>query len=53
MRRYVLGKLYMQMKTRYILDQSNPVYSDFVELYLSILADYEQSVVPRLVEADI
>jgi hypothetical protein len=53
MRRYVLGKLYMQMKSRYIMDKTNPVYSDFLELYLSILADYEESVVPRLVEADV
>lgn len=53
MRRFVLGKLYMQMKTRYALDWDNPIYIDFVEMYNSILADYEARIVPRLVEADI
>jgi hypothetical protein len=53
MRRFVVGKLYMQMKTRYIGDLSNPVYADFLRVYNAILADYEDSVVPRLTEADI
>ena len=53
MRRFVVGKLYMQMKTRYIGDLSNPVYADFLRLYNAILADYEDSVVPRLTETDI
>lgn len=53
MRRFVLGKMYMQMKTRYILDRDNPVFNDFLRLYTSVLGDYESNIVPRLVEADI
>ncbi|NBF40951.1 MAG: hypothetical protein GVY14_11090 [Spirochaetes bacterium] len=53
MRRFVLGKLYMQMKTRYAFDWDNPIYVEFVELYNGILAEYEERIVPRLVEADI
>jgi hypothetical protein len=53
MRRFVLGKIYMQMKTRYIFDRGNPVFNDFLRLYTSVLADYENTIVPRLVEADI
>jgi hypothetical protein len=53
MRRYVLGKLYMQMKTRYIARLESPVFGDFVRVYNAILAEYEERIVPRLVEADI
>ncbi len=53
LRRFVLGKMYMQMKTRYILDQDHPAFNDFLRLYTTVLGDYEDNVVPRLVEADI
>ncbi|MFO8063664.1 MAG: FecR domain-containing protein [Spirochaetia bacterium] len=53
MRRFVVGKLYMQIKSRYILDEDDPIYSEFLRIYNGILADYEENIVPRLVDADI
>ena len=53
MRRYVLGKLYMQMKTRYILNVDNPVFADFLQVYRQLVDDFEREIVPELVEADI
>mgnify|MGYP006276422309 FL=1 len=53
MRRYVLGKLYMQMKTRYILDVDNPVFADFLQAYRQVVDDFEREIAPQLVEADI
>lgn len=53
MRRFVLGRLYMEMKSRYIMDLQNPVYLDFIELYEQSKMLFEDRVVPLLVEADI
>jgi hypothetical protein len=53
LRRFVLGGMYMQLKTRHPLDASDPAFAGFLEVYSRILKDFEESIVPQLVEADI
>lgn len=53
MRRFVLGSMYMQVKSRHILDSDNAQLVDFLNVYSQILKDYETNTVPQLVEADI
>ncbi len=53
LRRYVLSNMYIDMKTKYILDRENPAYIRFIEKYEKFLQVYEKVVVPYLVEADI
>jgi hypothetical protein len=53
MRRYVVGGLYLQMKSSYINKQGEPVYREYLSLHESILKEYEEIIVPQLVEADI
>jgi len=53
LRRYVLGSMYIDMKTEFILDSDNPVFVRFIEEYEKFLQVYEKNVVPYLVEADI
>ncbi|MFP3959966.1 MAG: hypothetical protein ACLFUX_07340, partial [Spirochaetaceae bacterium] len=53
MRRYVLGKLYMQMKTRHILESDDAEFRRFAEGHAEIVDDYESRIVPRLNDLDI
>jgi hypothetical protein len=53
LRRFVLGGMYMQLKTRHPLDSTDPAFALFLEAYDRILKDFEESIVPQLVEADI
>lgn len=53
LRRYVLGNLYMQMKTRHMMDLDNPLLGQFLSAYEDFLSAYEERVVPGLVERDI
>jgi len=53
LRRYVVGGLYLQMKSRYITKPTALVYQEFLERYRDILRKYEETIVPHLVEADI
>jgi hypothetical protein len=53
LRRFVLGGMYMQLKTRHPLDPADPGLAGFLEIYSRILKDFETSIVPQLVEADI
>ncbi len=53
LRRYVLSSMYIDMKTSFILDNRNVLYTDFLEEYESFLKIYEEKVVQYLVEADI
>jgi hypothetical protein len=53
LRRYVLGGMYMQLKTRHPLDPSEAGFAAFLGIYNRALADFEAGVVPQLVEADI
>jgi len=52
MRRYVMSGLYVTMKTEYLDDPQNETYLAFLKAYNSLLAAYEEGVVPYLVEAD-
>jgi FecR protein len=53
LRRYVLGGMYMEMKTRHPQGASDPALAPFLEAYKRILKDFEAGIVPQLVEADI
>jgi hypothetical protein len=53
LRRFVLGGMYMQLKTRHPLDSTDPAFALFREVYERALKDFEESIVPQLVEADI
>ena len=53
LRRYILGKMYVELTTRYIMDKDNPTYTDFVAVYNEFLDRYDSGIVPNLVEADI
>ncbi|MCG8477965.1 MAG: hypothetical protein MI724_02640 [Spirochaetales bacterium] len=53
LRRYVLGGIYVEMRSRFFLDAANPVYRDFITAYEEILAEYERRVTPDLVDVDI
>lgn len=53
LRRYVISSMYVDMKTKYILDLGNPLYQKFEKEYENFLMIFEEKVVPYLVEADI
>ncbi len=53
LRRFVLGKMYMNMKTRYVFEPSASEFEQFEEIYTETLDDFEQRITTHLVEADI
>ena len=53
MRRFVVGTMYVQMKTKFIMDKQNPILLDFINAYNEFLDVYETRIVPYLVERDI
>jgi len=53
LRRFVIGTMYVQMKTIYMMDQMNPEFLDFMNAYYQFVDLYETRIVPYLVEADI
>jgi len=53
LRRYVGGRLYVFMKERYITDREAGAYPEFLKQFDSMLSDFEESIVPFLVKADI
>jgi FecR protein len=53
LRRFVGGRLYVSMKSRYIANPHDPIWTDFLAEYASFLSLFEQSVAPHLVPADI
>lgn len=53
LRRYVLGRLYADMKARYILEPANPQFRDFLAAHAAFLNLFEQAVTPYLVVADL
>ncbi|MBN2532109.1 MAG: FecR domain-containing protein [Spirochaetales bacterium] len=53
LRRYVLGRMYIMMKTNSIKSLNSQVYNDFLSVYKQILTLFEKEVVLHLVEADI
>ena len=52
-RRFVIGGMYVEMKSRHIMNQDAPVFRDFIAVYAKITDSYEKTIVPQLVEADI
>ncbi len=53
LRRFVAGRMYMEMKTRYILDPMNPVFRDYEAAHRELLSYFEETMTAQLVEADI
>jgi hypothetical protein len=53
LRRYVLGGMYMELKTRHPKGSGDPAFAPFLEAYQRILNDFEKGIAPQLVEADI
>jgi FecR protein len=53
LRRFVGGRLYLFMKERNITHPNDSTYKDFIVRYSGFLADFEKSIVPYLVKADI
>lgn len=52
-RRYIMGKLYLEMKSRYIMDVENSVYKEFLSNYNRILDEFEIYVVPYMNPRDL
>ena len=53
LRRFVLGRMYVELKTRYMLNRNDPKYQAFLEEYQRFLESYEAGITPGLVDADI
>ena len=53
LRRYVIAYMYIEMKTKYVLDIINVEYLDFMKEYDKFLYIYEENITKTLVEADI
>lgn len=53
LRRYVAGRIYVTIKSRYIANRSAVEYIDYMEQHSQVLDRFESSIVPQLVEADI
>ncbi|UCF98075.1 MAG: FecR domain-containing protein [Spirochaetaceae bacterium] len=53
LRRYVAGRMYVLLKAQYITKANDSSYQQFLNRYSDILSDFESSIVPYLVEADI
>lgn len=53
LRRFVVGRMYLSLKTANIASPENPEYQEFLEVYQRILDLYEEKIVPRLVDADL
>jgi len=53
LRRFVLGRMYLSLKTSYIENLQDPKFVEFLEVYRRILAGYEDKVVPRLKDGDL
>lgn len=53
LRRYVGGRLYMFMKSRYIAAPAEPAWAEFRARFDRVLAGFERSVVPQLTAEDI
>ncbi|MFP4330195.1 MAG: FecR domain-containing protein [Spirochaetaceae bacterium] len=53
LRRHVLGRMYMTMKTLNIMNPENEEFQAFLEEYEAFLDLYEQRITPGLVPADI
>jgi hypothetical protein len=53
LRRHVVSRMYVNMKTQYINDLDNPLYQEFLALHAEVLAEFEQRIAPKLAVLDI
>jgi hypothetical protein len=53
LRRYVAGRMYLIMKTRYLTHPEDPAFGEFLDRYHEFLSTFERFIVPHLVEADL
>ncbi|TVR89804.1 MAG: hypothetical protein EA428_09475 [Spirochaetaceae bacterium] len=53
LRRHVIARMYVNMKTRYLTDLGNPLFQEFLALHGQVLAEFENRVVPQLTVLDI
>jgi hypothetical protein len=53
LRRYVAGRTYLLLKSRFITNPTTTTVSVFFDQYKKLLEDFETHIVPKLVEADI
>jgi FecR protein len=52
-RRYIIGKLYLEMKSKYIMDTQNSAYKDFLSNYYRIIDEFEIYIVPYMNPMDL
>ena len=53
LKRFVLGRMYLDLTTRYITDPGNAMYTQFLNTYNRVVTTFDATVVPHLVAADI
>jgi hypothetical protein len=53
LRRYVAGRLYVMLKPRELASPEDPLIKAFHAEFSAMLEDFERSIAPQLVEADI
>jgi len=53
LRRFIAGRMYVTLKARYLANQDAPEWKDFEAKFDVFLSTFEQSIAPRLVDADI
>ena len=53
MRRYILGSMYAEIKSRYITKLNDPLFIEFNNLYNEVLKKFEEISIPQINETDI
>ena len=53
MRRFIVGNMYGEIKSRFITKLDDSVYRDFIKTYNELLEKFEKMTVPQLNETDI
>jgi hypothetical protein len=53
LRRFIAGRLYIFLKSRFITRPDDPTWSGFLSPYRDLLGQFEESITPHLVEANI
>jgi hypothetical protein len=53
MRRFIVGNMYGEIKSRYITKLDDPLYREFEEVYKRVLEKFESTSIPQINETDI
>ena len=53
MRRFIVGNMYAEIKTRYITKLDNPIFTEFEKVYNSFLQKFEEVSIPQINDTDI